>query len=276
MARRLAILCIFVGVALLGVILLEQPITHAQDGGHGDTEHGGNEVLRGSAVYAEFCAACHGPEGEAIGTGPSFAAIRDYDVENVRDVILEGYDTDPSDTIRMPGYEAVLAKEQVDYLLAFMATWNDPETETPHLPEPNLSVETEVKFVEDVDPEHGAEIYAYSCLGCHGLNAEGRDEPGFPGFELDEERAVRVAATGEEHGPVPAFSRALGGPLSTEDLADLGAYLRTLEAREEEEEQPEGIDWLIIFLGLGAIGLVGLAYMGTNPFARKSEGEGEA
>jgi hypothetical protein len=94
------------------------------------------------------------------------------------------------------------------------------------------------------------------------LNAQGRDLENFPSFPLDED-AVRIAATGDRHGFVSAFADNAGGPLSSQQLEDLGAYLRTIGV-EEEEEGPQGVSILLMVLGLGAVGVVGGVYLAAT------------
>ncbi len=256
--RLTMISLILLGIALVAVGMAQT--THAQEG----EDHADPAVLRGAALYAEFCGACHGPQGEAIAAGPAFHVITDYDPSFVKGRIVEGYDADPDDDFMMIGYgedyNGPLSNEQIDDILAYMNTWSDEETSTPHLPEPNLEP-GEAEVIGSGDPEHGAVVYAITCLGCHGRNAQGRDLDNFPAFTIDE-NARRIVSRGEGHGPVPALSIDMGGPLTDEDLDDLDAYLKSIEA--EDAEQAEGVSILLIILGLGAVGAVGGAYFANQ------------
>ncbi|NDJ87117.1 MAG: c-type cytochrome [Chloroflexi bacterium] len=239
----------------------------AQDGGDHENEED-EIVLKGAVLYAEFCNACHGPTGEAIAEGSTFATITDYDPEQAEARIKEGYDSDHDDDIMMigygEGYDGPLSDAEVDAILAYMSTWSDPDVETPALPEPNLAPGPE-EVIRAGNPQRGAELYAVYCLGCHGREAQGREMENFPGFSIDE-NTLRIVETGEGHGPVPAFARAVGGPLSTDDLDDLDAYLRTLEVDKDEDEDdaPEGVSTLLLILGFGAIGAVGAFYVANQ------------
>lgn len=255
MSKRLTLTLIIVfGIGLVWVGLASPG--YAQDG------HGGSEdraVLRGAVLYAEYCGACHGPEGESIAAGPAFPAITDYNPSFAKGQIMEGYDSDPTDDIMMIGYgedyDGPLSDSEIDDILAYMDTWGTGET--PELPHPNLEPgDTDV--IVSGDPEHGAEVYAMTCLGCHGRDAQGRDLDNFPAFTIDE-NTRRIVERGEEHGPVAAFGQTFGGPLSNEDLNDLDAYLKSIES-EVEEEGPQGVSILLIIMGLGAVGVVGAVY----------------
>ncbi|MCB9437788.1 MAG: c-type cytochrome [Anaerolineales bacterium] len=259
MTKRLGLLVVIsLGVVLVGVGL--RP-TLAQDG-HGEADQ---TVLRGAVYYAEFCAACHGPEGEAIAAGPAFVAIDEYDPTYAKGRIEAGYDSDPNDDIRMIGYgeddKGPLSSEQIDDILAYMSTWSDEAVETPELPAPHLEPGA-AQVIGPGDSEHGAMLYASYCLGCHERDGRGRDLPNFPAFEVDAN--IRgLIERGAGHGPVPAFGATVGGPLSTQDIDDLEAYLQSIEA-EQDEEGPEGVSILLMILGLGAVAAVGGYYFASQ------------
>lgn len=269
MTRRqltIAFSSLLLGLILIGLGLVHSTPTYAQDGGeHGESEDQDSAVLRGAALYAEYCGACHGAEGESIAEGPAFASIRDYEPDFALGRIQQGYDSSPDDSIVMFGYgedyNGPLSDQQIEDILAYMATWNNEEIETPHLPEPNLQPGDD-DVIGAGDPVHGAEIYATTCLGCHGRNTRGYDLPNFPAFTIDE-NTRRIVERGTGHGDVPAFSVALGGPLTTEDLNDLDAFLESLDI-EDEDEGPQGVSILVIMLGLAAVGGVGGYYLSAQ------------
>lgn len=258
--KRTAILTLALGAMLaLGAT---QPVL-AQDG-HGD-ESGGTDVvaaLRGAAVYAEFCQACHGPQGEALGAGAAFAAIDAAVLEGdgARLAILEGAGSAESGAV-MPSYGEVLSGAQVDDLLAYIGTWTTGET--PPLPEPNIGHVPEHVEGFAGDPAAGAAVYARSCAGCHGARGAGRDAPGFPKLEGGPAQMVRVARDGHEDPAMPAFGVEQGGPLSDEQLANLEAYLATWTEHEtpQETDSGRGYSLLVVVAGVIAILLVGVTYM---------------
>ena len=103
-------------------------------GGEGDLT-----PRRGAAVYADFCQACHGPRGEARGTGVAFQTIT-YHADTARDVIANGRDSNLDDGAAMPPYAqragGLLSDRQIDDLIAYLETWQTGDT--PPLPQPNL------------------------------------------------------------------------------------------------------------------------------------------
>lgn len=85
------------------------------------------------------------------------------------------------------------------------------------------------------DPTRGAEVYAASCLACHGPNAAGNaagpplvDPIYRPGHHADGAFLVAVRAGVRQHhwdfGPMPALPG-----VTDQDVADVTAYVRELQ-----------------------------------------------
>jgi len=267
MKRWMAILTLAFGallVLLCAALGAARPVL-AQDGHGSDSGNADLAPLRGAAVYAEFCQACHGPQGEALGTGAAFAAIDAAALEDdsARRAILEGASSADSGAA-MPPYGEVLSAAQVDDLLAYLGTWATGET--PPLPEPNIGHVPESVEGFAGDPVAGAAVYARSCAGCHGASGAGRDAPAFPRLEGTAAEIVSVARQGHENPFMPAFSVEQGGPLSDEQFADLEAYLATWAEHEtpQEEDDGRGYSLLVVVAGAIAILLVGVTYMARS------------
>lgn len=264
-------------IAALLLALLVMPVGVLAQDGHGDGDpppaedgaHGAEDAAqaarRGAAVYAEFCQACHGPQGEAIGTGPAFPAIA-YDAETAPDVIANGQDTDPEDGVAMPGYGAILSDAQQADLLAYMQTWEAGDT--PPLPEPNVTVP--VGDVPDYsgDAGAGAVVYAKFCASCHGPDGEGRGGDAFPALAFDALSTRRITAEGAASDFMPAFSAESGGPLTEQQITDLETYFASWAVAPEADADTgdDGIAVMIVLAGVLAILLVGVVYM-ARPIA---------
>jgi mono/diheme cytochrome c family protein len=240
--KRLGLLA--VGIALIAIA----SFVYAQDD---DTA-----ARRGAAVYAEFCQACHGPAGEGIAAGPAFQSVT-YNPDTARDVIEHGIEAESDTDIAMAGYGPLLNDQQVDDLLAYMATWESGTT--PPLPEPNIQVEVEDE-TSAASPQVGAVIYAKHCLGCHGREGAGQGKDVFPAFEVGN-NTMMLITSGHESQYMPAFGEAYGGPLSDQALADLAAYMNTWEPRADTGPSAKGLDTLVILMGVAAILFVGAAYI---------------
>jgi len=57
--------------AVLVLVVIGAAVALAQEDGN---------AVRGAALYAEYCLACHGPQGEARASQEAFAAAIQYDV----------------------------------------------------------------------------------------------------------------------------------------------------------------------------------------------------
>lgn len=274
MKRVIPILTLIAMLILAAALIAPASLAVAQDGrGHEDEggageEQGGDAFApqRGAALYAEFCQACHGPQGEAVGDGPAFVAI-EYDPETAREIIAGGQDTALNDGALMPAYgEAdggLLTDAQINDLLAYMATWGTGDT--PPLPAPNIRADVERVEGYPGDPQAGAVVYATSCYGCHGPKGKGRGVENFPGFTVSGD-TLAVVRTGTGSDTMPGFAAAVGGPLSEQQLDDLDAYLASWTLPVEPSESggadiPEGTNVLLIVMGAAAIIAVGAAYM---------------
>jgi mono/diheme cytochrome c family protein len=235
----------------VGVMLMAALGTaYAQEGqgGHGDGEQGDNlAAIRGAAVFAEFCQACHGPQGEAIGTGPAFAAVA-YHEETTPGIIQQGGEI-------MPAFGDVLSGDQLNDVLTYLETWESGSV--PPLPEPNIQNVPDSVPGYNGDPKAGAVVYAKYCVACHGVEGEGRGQASFPAFEFTD---ISAQIVGDQHEP--AFGEASGGPLSDQQITDLNAYMATWQSAETpEEESNKGINVLIVVVGVLAIVTIGGAYL---------------
>jgi mono/diheme cytochrome c family protein len=252
MKRFTRILTLTAGVTLL--IAVFGPV-YAQDGpGEGGEAEDEFAPIRGAAVYAEFCQACHGPQGEAIGTGAAFGAITGS-VEAARDVIDKGRASDAANGAVMPPYGEILKVNQIDDLLAYLETWESGSV--PPLPEPNIHGVPDQVPDYFGDPHAGAVVYAKFCDGCHGPEGEGRKKPDFPPFKFTGQTAAFVR---DEHRP--AFGESAGGPLSDTQITDLETYMASWKTGAAlDEQKSEGVNVLIVVVGALAIVAIGGAYL---------------
>jgi mono/diheme cytochrome c family protein len=273
MKRLIPTLTLIVGVMLVSAALAAAQLASAQEGqggapGGGESGTGaqGDDLaaLRGAAVYAEFCQACHGARGEAIGTGPAFAAIQ-YHAGTARDVIVGGKASDTASSPAMPPYGKLLDQAQIDDVLAYMATWSTGAT--PPLPEPNVGPQPEQVPGYFGDPAAGAVVYARFCNGCHGPQGKGRARPGFPPLKFTKDTLV-TTRDGTANVYMPAFGTAAGGPLSDQQLTDLETYMASWSLKEESASADRGVSLLLVVMGIIAISGVGAVYMSRTVFYR--------
>lgn len=224
----------------------------------------GQAARFGAAVYAEFCQACHGPQGESVAEGPAFQAIT-VDADSAREAIAQGRTAGPDDGVAMPAYAQTsggpLSDAQIDQVLAYMATWGTESV--PSLPAPNLRAAVEQVPDHFGDVNQGADLYATSCYGCHGAEGRGRVPPNFPGFEYAPDTFRTVAASGTDHPLMPGFSVEAGGPLTEDDLVDLETYVASWSVQAQQSNpSPAGWATFVVILGVLAILAVGGYYGG--------------
>ena len=87
----------------------------------------------------------------------------------------------------------------------------------------------------------GAELYVQNCLACHGEEGEGRVgatlSKNWPSIRPDL-TIKNVIVNGVAGSPMPAWGQDKGGPLTTEQVDALVAYILTWETGEPYQYQP--------------------------------------
>jgi len=250
---------ILVWAVVLALLWAAAPHSYAQNGA-GETPPAAQDTAeqdaRGAALYATFCQACHGTQGQGAAEGPAFPALR-YDPAQLDKALHEGAGKQEPGGIGMPAYDKVLDPEQIAAVSAYLAA---QQTGTaPPLPAPRVQVgASQVAGDFAGDAQAGAVIYATSCNGCHGVEGAGRGEPAFPPLEFAGERTLQAVRQGTDSPYMPAFGAAHGGPLSDADLDNLAAYLATWTPTPEKKRD-QGVAILVLFAGLAAILGVGTA-----------------
>lgn len=126
---------------LLGVFVLA---TSAAAGGvDGPPPLDREQVRAGGRIYEEYCASCHGPEGEGAPDwqepdergelpppphGPEGHTWRHQDAD-LHEMIAEGW-RDPfnkTDRLTMPAFEDVLAPDEIEAVITYLKTLWTPE-----------------------------------------------------------------------------------------------------------------------------------------------------
>lgn len=174
----------------------------------------------GRALYATYCALCHGATGEGYiaDNAPALANPDFLDAASdayLRVAIEEGRTGTPmSAWARVRG--GPLGDEDIGNIIAFMRSW---ATEAP-IDLEHVTVSGRLEL--------GASVYGQRCASCHGANGEGISAP-----QLRNPVFLRTATVGYvrytiEHGrrgtPMPAF----GDLLDSATIDDLTTYVRSL------------------------------------------------
>jgi len=184
---------------------------------------------RGGELYVTYCAVCHGVDGEGR-VGASLEAFPGIQVDAaLASTIANGV---PGSV--MPAWAAANGGPLTDQDIADLAAYiqgafdgTEPIHPAPTYQPPVIAPLPEV----DGDPTGGAVVYHENCASCHGEQGQG-----VFGYSLaknwpanDPDAYLRsVVAAGIDGTQMPAWVEANGGPLSEEQIADVAAYVLTL------------------------------------------------
>jgi mono/diheme cytochrome c family protein len=229
----------------------------AQEGG--DPEHG-------AELYLTYCAMCHGEDA----TGRVGANLQNFPGINAETAIEQTIREGVSGSV-MPAWSQSNGGPLTDadiedigsYLVAIL-NGTSPIAPAPTYQPPPIAALPQVEG----DPSAGAVVFQANCAACHGRQAQGKFgwplAKTWPGNQP--EAYIRtVVAEGIPGSVMPAWSQDQGGPLSTMQIADVAAYILTLEPVEglptpaPESSGPLTLTVsLILFAVLGAIAITAI------------------
>lgn len=90
--------------------------------------------------------------------------------------------------------------------------------------------------------EEGANIWQFNCASCHGLNGEGGIGPALNSEQYlqsaTDEQTRNLVAVGVPGSQMSAYSLDFGGPLTSEQIRSVTAYIRSWE-----DDAPDRPDW---------------------------------
>lgn len=179
-------------------------------------------AAEGAALYARYCAACHGPDGIALAS-PWTPNL------NSQGLLVVADDRFLYDSIalgrpganevgqvgtKMPVFKDILKAEEIHALVDFMRAWQT---------EPSIAL-TDDALVGDA--RAGATTYSAQCASCHGDDGWGTEAPRLAGATFQATASDAFIAHTIRHGR--AGTRMLAYPLADTELADLVAFIRTL------------------------------------------------
>jgi len=183
--------------------------------------------LTGEQVYQQYCAACHG-SGTYTRWDKKFGRF----VPAIRGVSLAATATqnylrsnieNGRPGTQMPGWgphAGGLMPEEISAVIEYLRNGASASPQSPTL-------------ALHGDEAHGLNLYLRNCEGCHGMRGRGGIAPeiGNPVFQAaaSDDLILRTIRFGRVGTPMPAFQRAEGAVFSDQDLADILAYLRSLQ-----------------------------------------------
>jgi mono/diheme cytochrome c family protein len=227
-------------IALLTCALVSPALAH-----EGDVENG-------KALFGEYCAVCHGFDGQGrVGASLTgwFASI---DPEAfVESTVSEGV------AGTMPAFAqsngGPLTDEEIDDIAAYILSWLE---RVEPAPTPTSVSVTPIPRVAGVlgDPTAGAQIFARECQLCHGPQGQGGIGASLSGPIPATQPAAflrQVVNEGIAGSPMPAYR----GALTEDEIENTVAFILSWErapvsAVSLEPEEEDGFNWLIGLLFL--------------------------
>lgn len=222
--RRVAVpLALFLGVSLAVFLLAQaQPFEHEAPAAPDAASVILGDAARGQALFAQTCSGCHGARAEG-GVGPALAG-NPIGVEQAVGVVRQGRGVMPAGLVSGQDESDVAG-----YLATILGAGSAPPPATAPLPPPSPppaptppAVAPPAPTAPTADAARGSAIFATTCAGCHGPQAEGRVGPALAGNPIGVTGALAVIRQGR--GVMP------GGLVTGQDEQDLAAFLATVLA----------------------------------------------
>lgn len=179
-------------------------------------------VIDAASLYGQYCAGCHGPNGEGTGDVSLVLNSKGF-LDRTDDALLYKLIVQGRPEQGMPAFANQLSNAQINALVAFIRAWEATA------PEMELGGET---------------LYARYCAFCHGANGEGATNvPVVLNSEeflstRDDEHLRQVIAQGHEN--MPPWGEEQGGVLTAEQIDKLVAFIRAWEKPGERRPEAEG------------------------------------
>ena len=183
----------------------------------------GEALGSGLLIYAENCAACHGPNGAGSVIAPALdsAKLRESPREELAQLVNNGV----PGTI-MAGWQNMLSPEQIDSVIDLIYRWEEMIQAGIEFPEPEVfQITSSSEMIED-----GRQLFNIACKSCHGADAYG--SPMAPALnnqlflsDTPDAAIYQIVAGGVPNTLMPAW----GSRLTDYDLQSLAAYLRSFE-----------------------------------------------
>ncbi|GAA2706359.1 c-type cytochrome [Micromonospora olivasterospora] len=165
---------------------------------------------RGTQLYLQNCASCHGPRGQGAQRGPSLVGVG---AANVDFQLSTGRMPASHEVQQAPRRRPVFSAEDIAAIVEHVGTFGGGGPAIPRVAPGNMPA--------------GREVFAANCAPCHGAAGAGAVlTNGWVAPPLYESTAVQVAeAVRVGPGLMPAFPSQV---LSDAQVDDLAAYVRQL------------------------------------------------
>jgi mono/diheme cytochrome c family protein len=222
----------------------------------------GGDPQRGGQLFAENCAVCHGVDGQGR-VGASLESFPGIDPG----AAIETTVTNGIPGSVMPAWGQAnggpLSEQDIRDIAAYIVTafeGTEPLTPLPTYVAPAIPALPNVEG----DPSQGSVVFQENCVPCHGDRGQGRFgvplAKAWPSNDPDV-YIQQVVRTGIAGSVMPAWAQVNGGPLTDKQIADVAAFVLTLEPLAQPTAIPEPPSGMttsatLILLGLLAVGAV--------------------
>lgn len=212
----------------------------------------GGDVENGKALFGEYCAVCHGYDGQ----GRVGASLTDWFASIDPEAFVQ---STVSDGVAgtMPAFAqskgGPLSDAEIDDIAAFILSWRQ---QVAPAPTPTPVPVTPIPTIAGVsgDPTAGAQVFARECQVCHGSQGQGGIGASISGPIAAAQPAAflrQVIKEGVSGSPMPAFE----GVLSEAEVEDAVAFILSWERRPPPETTPEpeagnSFSWVVALLFL--------------------------
>jgi mono/diheme cytochrome c family protein len=213
------------------------------------------DIDNGKALFGEYCAVCHGYDGQGRVGASLEGWFSSIDPEAfVRATVSDGAGATMPAFARANG--GPLTEQEIDDIAAYILSWQE---RVEPAPTPTRVPVTPIPKVAGVsgDPTIGAQVFAQECQLCHGVKGQGGVGTSLSGAIAAAQPAAfirQVVNEGVSGSPMPAFR----GVLSEDDVENTVAFILSWERQPVPHATPEADDegdfnWLVALILLAVV-----------------------
>ena len=216
MFYKKTILSLVIGFFLIGVVT----DSFARDSRAKVRKEMSKPQFRGSIVFKHYCVLCHGERGDGIARATKLYGVVNLVInqntpEYYNNVIRNGGKAVGKSDL-MPPWEDELSEEQINDVIAYLSSVRDPV-------------------------KRGEAVFKTNCILCHGIKGDGKGRAAVlydpPPANLtrsdknDDYKISIITLGGAAMGRSPVMP-VWGEQLSTQEIKDVVAYLKTILVKE--------------------------------------------
>ncbi len=193
-------------------------------------------VVSGTALYATYCAVCHGTDGRTVASVTNAPQLNSQGLLTVAgdeflfQSIAQGRpgQVDPSRPgTKMPAFgsaaQRILTDAEIEAVVAHLRAWQTAP-----------SVALDPSYTAAGDPTAGAVLYGEACAVCHGPDGWGTEAPRLAGATFQATASDAFIRHTIQHGRPGTKMQPF--PYDETQLADLIAFVRSLGDSDDTKE----------------------------------------